>query len=970
MVTNKKITDLKDYTTVLPYASEIFGVYQPLLGWKSKRIEARFNQGHVNDKQKLVQSLTQKFKAVYEIDIPENNTDPCSLDLRIGIGELMQGQKRKSDSLVLNTIAEKLPQLSNYKTSVWPELLNNDKLNEFLHEFVMPYYKAAYNDLCRNADELLNMARRQHTDSLPELKSSLEKQLGYESAIAGLLSYLNKNKDFDALKDLFYTTPNNGVDLNDITGIINAENPQDAYLNINNINPRELDQLKSVGLSPISIVHLFRQYFYEFETFLGSPVTHIWLSPGSMVELIETSTRKTIIERTVESSLETSIKAETSSTEKDELSEAVKEDNKADTKFGATVSGHQGWIGGEVNATASLDMAKTQQIAREQTHKQMREQTKKLATEIRQNFKSTFKTVTEFTDTSSKRYVLNNTSSELVNYELRRKMRQVGVQLQDIGTYLCWQSYVDDPGAELGLAELVNISKTPDVGEVPHPATPVLPEAFEQVEEVMIPFVGIGDNDDKGEHYTNGVETDDGDLHIQCDFTMSYFCQKPNFTIDPFISLQGLDDVQPVIRTNPGDNVEINGRSVKFILHLNTVHFHDQPAVKVRIKLRWIPDPAAMAELDKKAHDDYQANMDKYEAEKALKFKQAFIDAAKERIKLASKITARKYEDLREEERIVVYRKLVQDMLFKGIMMPDDATRHVVSELINAIFDVDKMLYFVAPEWWRPRLHQGHQNLGKYKAPTAATLQKQTGLSPNLSTKVASIGAFASALLDKTSVLINKDGVRQTPLKEFAVGWGGIGGQRDDNYYITEDSDPAKLGSSLGWLLQLDGDNLRNAFLNAPWVKAVIPVRPGKEEAAINWLKQVEGFNGINDTDTYHTEDNEEKDSNGQPLNGQKMIDVLLDLAKKVKKKHEEELTTGVYPKQDPDGPPVDPGSTVTSTPVDRVFEHGFYPLQGGFRNKPGEENFSVFSQWVEILPTDQLVPVEVKYDPKTGMQK
>ena len=47
------------------------------------------------------------------------------------------------------------------------------------------------------------------------------------------------------------------------------------------------------------------------------------------------------------------------------------------------------------------------------------------------------------------------------------------------------------------------------------------------------------------------------------------------------------------------------------------------------------------------------------------------------------------------------------------------------------------------------------------------------------------------------------------------MGWGGVDDAERDNYYITEDSEPAKLGSSLGWLLQLDGDNMRNAFLNA-----------------------------------------------------------------------------------------------------------------------------------------------------------
>jgi len=39
MTTVKRITDLTKYASVLPYASEMFGVYQPLLGWKSKRIQ-------------------------------------------------------------------------------------------------------------------------------------------------------------------------------------------------------------------------------------------------------------------------------------------------------------------------------------------------------------------------------------------------------------------------------------------------------------------------------------------------------------------------------------------------------------------------------------------------------------------------------------------------------------------------------------------------------------------------------------------------------------------------------------------------------------------------------------------------------------------------------------------------------------------------------------------------------------------
>ena len=50
----------------------------------------------------------------------------------------------------------------------------------------------------------------------------------------------------------------------------------------------------------------------------------------------------------------------------------------------------------------------------------------------------------------------------------------------------------------------------------------------------------------------------------------------------------------------------------------------------------------------------------------------------------------------------------------------------------------------------------------------------------------------------------------------------------------------------------------------------------------------------------------------------------------------------------------------------EKVFETGFDPLAGGFR--PAEP-YEVFDQWIEILPTDQVAAVAVRYDPKTGQQ-
>jgi hypothetical protein len=61
-------------------------------------------------------------------------------------------------------------------------------------------------------------------------------------------------------------------------------------------------------------------------------------------------------------------------------------------------------------------------------------------------------------------------------------------------------------------------------------------------------------------------------------------------------------------------------------------------------------------------------------------------------------------------------------------------------------------------------------------------------------------------------------------------------------YEITAESEPAPLGSSLGWMIQLDGDRRRNEFINSPWARVCLPMRSGREREAAGWLaKHLEG---------------------------------------------------------------------------------------------------------------------------------
>lgn len=947
----KRTTDLSQYENILPYASEIFGVYQPMLGWRAKRMTHRWERGFSADLAHAFDSLYGKFKGKFEFTLDERQS-------LAGIGKLepaalTESTTRFGGSFVMERIAQQLPPLEKYDPSVWDRAIQAPQIQETLQRVVIP------ETLKWHKDALTRGAERAATGRRPAaINDMVADQLNRESAVAGLVMYLKANRQFDELKNLFYRPDKN---LSRLLALLKFRDPLDY------MDPfKDLDR---VSLSPLGIVHLFRQYFFEFDTFLGPPVGHVWMSPGATVELVEVSTRKTLVERATESAIETVVKSEKSTTEQDELSDAVKEDNKSDTKFGVDTTANQSWIGGSASASASIDIGKTQSKARETTHRRMREQTEKLSTEIRKNYKTTFRTVTETTDTSSRRYVLSNSTDKLINYELRRKMRQVGVQVQDIGTYLCWQTYVDDPGRQLGIARLVHLAKGPEVGSTPPPEAIPMPTPIITEHPIDIPFVPRTEDtipeDDMDEAYKDGKEVNlddsEGDPEkIQANFGgLIAVCDQPGYEFGPDGHVEngtlqfdyGGNDIDISVR----DIVEDTPGKITFGIHLEHVNFRNVSPLRVTAKVTWQPTAAARADVNTKN----TAATDKFNEQTRHEYEKAFVEAARDRINKASNIEPRPFEDLREEERIVVYRSLIQEMLTKDLPMPDDRTRHVVAELLNTIFDVDKMLYFVAPEWWRPRLHHSHQSLGGLRKPSDTTAPPATG---GAVYGGSVFGELKSEAL-KNVVTSAASAIHDTQIAKMdTVAWGGAD-NRVDNYYITEESHPAKLGASLGWLLQLDGDNLRNAFLNAPWVKAVIPIRPGKERAAMNWLQRlhVEGTEGLDDRYVAPPTELAEIPHTGPSVTVRDAINHLCDV---VAQKHSDALKVERYPTDE-----INDDNRVSATPVDKVYEHGFYPLQGGFRALPGSEGFEVFDQWVEVLPTDQVVPVEVAYDPKTGRQ-
>ncbi|PJI93794.1 hypothetical protein [Luteimicrobium subarcticum] len=923
----------------LPFASEVFGTYRPMIGWTSRRKRDRASDGARRGTAAFLEERMAQYASGNTYAGPPEDRSLARED----IGTVLTSRPSSvapfdGGSFFLpelrDLVVEKLAGAAAPTDAAgWGELLSEEMIRAAYGSEQQGTVRAwrAWSTAVRAADVAApgETAAARSRRLLDRTYAALDQ----ESRLAGAALDLARNGHGDVLGALLLDRSRGTEELDR-----RAEAAQRGLADpFTQMDPTH--GLAGVSVSPLGIVHYFRQYFFELDSFLGPSVGHVWLTPGSTVELVESSTRLTHVEQTSASSRDSSTTDTRGESTQDDLSGAVKQENRSDTRLGFSATVNEAWPSGDMTATGSMNLDTTQAQAREATYQRMREQTANVSTQLRSTFSTTFKTVTDTTDVSSKRYVLSNPSETVLqNYELRRKMRQVAVQVQDVGTYLCWETFVDDPGATLGLADLVHIAKPPDVTPIPDPEETPTPERKSGISfDVKVAWAKTDDTRPT-DPALGGIPL--GRRQITVEIPDGY---ELELTVDQVFQLdcvaargEGSFDSYQYLAVYRG------GRDIDVVLAWGTngLSWDETVQLDLRGTVALVPTAAKIQEVKDRNTAQLAEVQRKNAAAQHAATRAAFYAAAKERIELAASITKRRFEDLREEERAVVYRNLLTDLMAKDDLTGrqnyvsglDDSTRHVYATVLEAIFDIDRMLYFVAPEWWKPR-------------------------------------AVSRLDVGRSTHPFGPDKV---------VSWSG-GQARPDNYYITGDSQPAALGSSLGWLLQLDGDDLRNRFLNAPWVRAVIPIRPGKEAAALAWLQRagVEGSDGLDDPYA-GTDEAEEitqglKDAGLEVSDPPTVGDAIRYLCLRIKDKHDESTRERLFPERDG----VDDGDKVWATPVDKVYEYGYYPLERSFRADPAElpsdgtsTNFQIMSEWKEVVPTDQVVPVVVEYDAYSGREK
>jgi hypothetical protein len=958
------MASLDEFKGSLPYASVIFGVYQPLLGWKAKQTKMRLNKERTELVRHAFHSIMQdslsgtSSLSVQDIaslgGIYDNNHNTSKIPVRVP--KWLRSQISNSFESTVLEFREKNGHLP--ASDEWSKIVEDANLKTKVDSLASNFSSVAVTELSGSN----------------EISSS---PLFRESLVVGMFDYLGHNAP-ETLSALFASSEESRESLIEFVDPLRHFDPQ----------------TQQAFLSPVGIVNLYRQYFFELNTFLGSPVGHVWISPGGSVELFEVTTRRTITERQIERSMEAITRSETFTMQQDDVSDAVKDENQQNIEMGVTASGQANWGVYQAEASGSLGYQSTTQSSAEIAHKNTRQQSERISSEIRKNFKTTFRSTVDVQDTSSRRHEIKNSTDKLVNYEFRRKMRRVAVQVQHIGTFLCWQVYIDEPGQHLGVAELVHVAKPDDLDSSIQP--PEGPPVLRPKEENLtfdFPYQMTRDNGERPESdYYEGLESEEdgsewsGRTKIVWERDYEASPPGPGYTLAS-VTVTGWQGSTPGKR-QPATTPRVSFKENKFKLSLPYVTFGESNNIRFAIKLLWNPPNQSGAQAE------YQNKLKEYTEAKRREAHAQYVSAIRERIKLASNVAPRPSDDLREEERIVIFRRLIQQLM--GTESSEQQSLHVTSELIRSIFDVDRILYYVAPDWWMPRKIYRQQlvtpggNPSATPAPAASTFGSMMGGEMAMMRRIDrddTSGDGGGPIGDNDNcppryrkdratgeclpMWEGEDGPRgpigrpgspqpspaptppgqpaggagneaspPTPLTEGdTIGWGGIRQKGRNNYLITEDSEPAPLGASIGWLIQLDGDNHRNAFLNSPWVKAVVPIRPGKERDALQWLKSrgVEGVEGLNaeydGPGVEHCDRNEHGGGGSGPIT---IECVLNGLAKKIKEHN------------------MDINNTMAT---ETVFERGFNPLEGGFRapSKP----FEIFDQWIEVLPTDQVVAVE-----------
>ncbi len=191
----------------------------------------------------------ERVRRLVDIQYLENS----QINIQIRPGVLNGGKIRPFDSIVLERISLRLPPYEKYDPSVWSGAITPEIVDTILKKDVADFYSRAYQALKAGSPTFsptsLNNASS-GTDATARAIAAFEHQLRYESAVAGTLLFLESERAYPALEEIFYIAKDAVEQARALLKMLETENGAQAFLDIDNLDPTDREHLASV--SPVA----------------------------------------------------------------------------------------------------------------------------------------------------------------------------------------------------------------------------------------------------------------------------------------------------------------------------------------------------------------------------------------------------------------------------------------------------------------------------------------------------------------------------------------------------------------------------------------------------------------------------------------------------------------------------------------------------------------------------------------------
>ena len=120
--------DLEPYKGVLPYASELYGIYQPLLGWRSSRTQKRIEAGFNSFKNSFVAHLPLMLAP--DVEIHPETLHPREVRFRVGVARDGPSTPRllrmAPQSLIARRVLSEVQREGESRPEVWQRYTSRD----------------------------------------------------------------------------------------------------------------------------------------------------------------------------------------------------------------------------------------------------------------------------------------------------------------------------------------------------------------------------------------------------------------------------------------------------------------------------------------------------------------------------------------------------------------------------------------------------------------------------------------------------------------------------------------------------------------------------------------------------------------------------------------------------------------------------------------------------------------------------